>query len=135
MKCDHIKDKCYSLRVQRSVGKSQYVGNILMGKNYIGSDFVSNGIYQNRYIKKYQKKGIQTVKMKFYHPVNPKTTAQLVQQEKMQKAVAYYKNLINQGFFDAQNWPIRPRKRRVDSVIHLFLTNKLELFGLPPAEN
>jgi hypothetical protein len=130
MKAEKLQDRLFSEIARGRVGYSQFYGNAFFGSSQYGSAYHYNSIYQIRYVKKLQKKGYQVVKMKFYRPRNPQTAKQNANRQKIANAVLFDKFLINQHFFDRQNWPISRTRSRSNVMRSLFLKEKPFYFGV-----
>ena len=97
MKVYKLEDKCYAYSVWGRVGRGAGYANFFYGDYEYGTFSEGAAIYQRRFVKKLKKQGMQIVKMKFYHPIDPKTPNQLVTRQNLRNAVNSYKSLVNQG--------------------------------------
>ncbi len=129
MKAEKLEDKAYCHHIWGRIGRGVYYGSSHYGLLNYGFENKFSAIYQRRFIKKYQRKGTQIVKMRFYRPPNPQTDLQQKNRARMTSAVLTYKTLKNQGLFDLVKSPIFNKKTGYHAFIPLFLRYKLGFYG------
>lgn len=86
-----VNERAGALELRGLLGRSNGCGRAVLGATDCGIDYESAGIYMRR-----PRKGGQIiVRMRHYFPNNPKTPAQLAQQQKMRSAVSAWQALTD----------------------------------------
>lgn len=129
MKALTPNDKVYSFAITGRVGEPEYGISYQYGSFKYGKVWSHRGIWQRRFIKKDERKGIQYVKMKYYKPSNPQTPLQQANRQKLANATALYKSLKNQGFFDLVKWPRIHEMSLYNRVISRILKKNPSIYG------